>query len=268
MAGFILLEKVKVFYHCPSISFSMYTFKEKTRISSGLEHCIRKIGCFLYLLLPLYSVAQAPVTNQRLFDTIPFIPEHGAQRLSQFAKEPVSTGGIIFLGNSITEGGDWKKLTGDSTAVNRGVGGDITFGVLARLDDIIKQQPSKLFILIGINDIGKDIPDAVIADNVRRIIQRIQQESPATKIYLQSILPVNPMVQNFPQHYDKQEHVIATNKLLKNVAAASGVTFINLVPLFQDRNKRLNANYTRDGLHLTKDAYTIWVQYLKNKKYL
>jgi len=61
----------------------------------------------------------------------------------------------------------------DSTVINRGIGGDITFDVLQRLDDVIKRKPSKLFILIGINDIGKDIPDAVIADNYRKIITRV-----------------------------------------------------------------------------------------------
>ena len=63
---------------------------------------------FFILLFPLAVQAQI-VTNQRLFDTIPFIPEHTPQRLAQFAKEPIVTGKIIFLGNSITEMGNWKK---------------------------------------------------------------------------------------------------------------------------------------------------------------
>ena len=153
------------------------------------------------LLLPFFSKAQ--VTNQRLFDTIGFIPEHYPQRIAVFEQEPVVTGRIIFLGNSITEMGNWKKLLNDTTVINRGIGGDITFGVLKRLDDVIKRQPSKLFLLIGINDIAKDIPDAVIADNIRKIILRVQAESPSAKIYVESILPVNLDVPNFPQHYDK-----------------------------------------------------------------
>src|ERR1700757_523012 len=123
----------------------------------------------LFFLLP-FAVQAQQVTNQRLFDTIPFIPEHTPQRIAQFAKEPIVTGKIIFLGNSITEMGNWKKVTGDTTVINRGIGGDITFGVLKRLQDITDRHPSKLFILIGINDIGKDIPDAVIADNYLKIV--------------------------------------------------------------------------------------------------
>jgi len=69
--------------------------------------------------------------------------------------------------------GNWKKVTGDSTVINRDIGGDNTYGVLKRLKDITDRQPSKVFLLIGINDIGKDIPDAVIAANDLRIVKEI-----------------------------------------------------------------------------------------------
>lgn len=220
------------------------------------------------ILLPLLSSAQ--VTNQRLFDTIGFIPEHYLQRITVFEQEPVVTGRIIFLGNSITEMGNWKKLLNDTTIVNRGIGGDITFGVLKRLDDVIKRQPSKLFLLIGINDIGKDIPDAVIADNIRKIILRVQSESSSTKIYVESILPVNPDVPNFPQHYDKQEHVNNTNKLIKKVVEETRCTYLNIHDLFTDEQGRLDAKYTKDGLHLTAEGrgYEKWIEYLRKQNCL
>ncbi|PWU01747.1 MAG: sialate O-acetylesterase [Bacteroidetes bacterium] len=208
------------------------------------------------------------VTNQRVFDTVGFIPEHYPVRIALFEKESFSTGGIIFLGNSITEMGDWKKLTGDSTAVNRGIGGDITFGVLKRLDEIIRRQPRKLFILIGINDIGKDIPDAVIADNVRKIIERVQQESSKTTIYIHSILPVNPLVPNFPQHYDKQTQILSTNIKLKEIADSKNVVFINIHDQFLDEQQNLDKRYTVDGLHLNKSGYDMWIKYLRDNLFL
>jgi len=80
---------------------------------------------FVCLLVPVISYSQ--VTNERLFDTIGFIPEHYPQRISVFEKEPLETGHIIFLGNSITEMGNWKQLLNDTTVLNRGISGDITF---------------------------------------------------------------------------------------------------------------------------------------------
>ena len=142
---------------------------------------LQRFALIICLLLPLIGYTQTKITNQRLSDTIGFLPEYYPQREATFEKEPVVPGRIIFLGNSITQLGNWKKLLNDSTVINRGIAGDITFGVLKRLDDVTRRQPSKLFLLIGINDIGKDIPDAVIADNIHKIIARIQTESSSQK---------------------------------------------------------------------------------------
>lgn len=222
---------------------------------------------FILLLFPLAVQAQS-VTNQNVYDTIPFIPEHRPVRLAQFEKEPIVTGKIMFLGNSITEMGNWKKVTGDTTVVNRGIGGDITFGVLKRLKDVTDRKPSKLFILLGINDIGKDIPDAVIADNYLKIVKEIHTKCPETKIYVQSVLPLNPTLPHFPQHYDKEDHVLSVNKLLKANAKVGDYTFVDIFHLFLDANQRLESQYTIEGLHLKPEAYVVWVDYLKKKGYL
>jgi len=140
--------------------------------------------------------------------------------------------------------------------------------VLKRLDDIIVRQPSKVFLLIGINDIGKDIPDMVIADNIRKIVTTILRGSPATKVYVQSILPLNPDVPNFPQHYDKEAHVLHVNAILPGILAPLSCTFVNIFPLLLDSKQRLDARYTIDGLHVNQKGYEIWVNYLKKKGYL
>ncbi len=225
-----------------------------------------RVPCSVLLalfLLPAAAGAQSPLTSKRLNDTIPYIMDHHARRLAQFAREPVVTGRVVFLGNSITEGGDWRTLLGDSTVVNRGIGGDITFGVLKRLDEVIRRKPAKLFLLIGINDVAKDIPDVVIADNVRKIVQEVQARSPGTALYVQSVLPVNPEVPGFPQHYDKQEHVTNVNRLLRLVAESTRARFLDLVPVFVDERGRLDARYTGDGLHLNEAGYRQWAEFLR-----
>jgi len=226
---------------------------------------------FFFLAFVIYAgavKAQQRVTHQKVFDTIPFIMEHHKRRLEKFSMEPMSTGKVLFLGNSITEGGPWAELLGDPTVVNRGIGGDFSYGILNRLDEIIARKPSKVFLLIGVNDIGNDIPDAVIANNVRKIVSRLQRETPDTKIFIQSILPVNPEYPGFPQHYDKQYHVLMTNQLLYKVALDTKVTFVNLFPLFLDDRQRLDANLTGDGLHLNRKGYEIWVKHLRDMGYL
>jgi lysophospholipase L1-like esterase len=222
----------------------------------------------LVVFVPALARAQSLPTNQRLYDTTTSMPEVRASRLAKFAAEPVVTGRVIFLGNSITQGGDWAKLTGDSTVVNRGIGADVTFGLRTRLDDVTRRKPSRLFILIGINDISKDIPDAVIAAEYRMLIDSVRAQSPQTKIFVQSILPLNPTVQNFPQHYDKQPRVVAVNRLLQRMARERHATYIDLWPIFIDKQNHLDATLTGDGLHLNEAGYVRWVAFLKQKGYL
>ena len=209
------------------------------------------------------AVNAQPVTHQRVFDTIPFIPDHHQNRLEIFENEPMEYGQIIFLGNSITEGGNWKDLTGLPNALNRGIGGDITYGVLQRLDDIIERKPLKVFLLIGINDIGKDIPPPVIAENIKNIVVRIKTELPEVKIIIQSILPVNPEYPGFPQHYDKEYQVLIANQLIEKTAMEEGVVYINLYPYFLDHRQRLREDLTTDGLHLNQKGYLTWVDLLR-----
>lgn len=189
-----------------------------------------------------------------------------AERVNAFKKEPIVTGRIIFLGDSITEMGDWKWLTGDSTVINRGINGDNTTGILNRLDDIIVRQPSKLFILIGINDIANNISDIEIIDNYRQIIKRVKSESPGTILYLQSILPVNISANSFLHNYDKQSHIISTNLLLEQLATSD--VFVNIYPLFLNVEQKMDLKYSIDGLHLNYDGYLKWVSFLKQQHFL
>ena len=65
---------------------------------------------------------------------------------------------IVFIGNSITEGGkNWSEKFNIPNIRNRGIGGDVTDGVLERLGEIIFFKPKAVFILIGINDLCKPL---------------------------------------------------------------------------------------------------------------
>jgi lysophospholipase L1-like esterase len=218
------------------------------------------ITCLLFITITAFS--------QRTWDTIPNLPELYKKRVALFEKEPIVKGKILFLGNSITQGGDWKKLLKDSTVINRGIGGDITFGILKRLDDVTKRQPSKLFLLIGINDISKAIPDEVIIENMFSIISKIKVSSAETEIYVQSILPLNPTFENFPENYNKGEHVTIINLQLQKYADRMKYTFVDLHSKFVDKDNQLDAKYSTDGLHLNAAGYTHWVSILKTLKYL
>jgi lysophospholipase L1-like esterase len=228
---------------------------------------IKKSGTFfLFTFGCLLYVAEAPA--QKTWDTIPNMPQHYLDQVAIFNKQPIVTGKIMFIGNSITEGANWKKLLKDSTIINRGISGDITFGVLNRVEDVIKRKPSKLFILIGINDLFKEIPDEVILQNILSFIRQVKSGSTKTTLFIQSILPVNKSFKNFPKNYDKEDHIVTINTQLKKLNKHFGYTYIDLYNQFTDANLQLDEKYSYDGLHLNTSGYLHWVEIIKTSKYL
>lgn len=190
------------------------------------------------------------------------------QKLSMFEQMPTTKNCIIWLGDSITDGGEWNELFPNYNTMNRGISADNTFGVLYRLHEVIRRKPGKVFILIGINDISKNIPDEVILHNYKKIIDSIQLQSPSTKIYIQSILPTNNNYKDFKNHQNKTEHILFVNTELKKLCADKKITYVNLYDAFLDKEGKLNPKYTNDGLHLTGEGYLKWKEVLLNNKFL
>lgn len=185
------------------------------------------------------------------------------QRQSMFELLPDTEGEIIMLGNSITNGGAWEELFQNPRVKNRGISGDNTFGVLARMNEVLSSKPAKIFILIGINDIAVNNPPSVILENYRKIIQRIIKDSPGTSIYVQSLFPTNNDFSRFSGHQNKDDKVRAVNAGIAQLAIEYGLTFIDLYPQFQNAEGKLDALYTNDGLHLLGPGYVKWSEILR-----
>lgn len=213
------------------------------------------------------TIVPTPATPaQAPWDSM-YRPAIYAKKVAEFNANPIKPDDIVFLGNSITMRCDWAKLFNDQRLKNRGISGDITFGVLDRLDEVIAGHPKKIFILIGINDVSRNIPDSVIELNHRRIIARIRAGSPSTQIYFNTLLPVNASFNKFKNHYGKDEHILAINKAIRKLKAKK-VTIIDLYPNFLDADNHLKAEYTADGLHPNDLGYQEWVKVFAKGKYL
>ena len=187
--------------------------------------------------------------------------------ITKWKEEPQSKKDYIFLGNSITAGTDWAKLLNLPQAINRGISGDITFGVLERLQPIIDGKPAKIFILIGINDVSRNIPDSVIIGNYKKMVSRIREGSKKTQIYFNTLLPVNASVGTPRGHFGKDDHILHINEEIRKMAAKN-VTIIDLYNQFTDKDKHLRAELTKDGLHLIPEGYKVWADFLNSTGYL
>lgn len=186
------------------------------------------------------------------------------QRRTLFELLPDTKNEIIFLGNSITDGSEWVELFGDLRVKNRGISGDTTEGVLYRLNEVTRSKPDKVFILIGINDLSRNVPKDTVFQNICTIASRIRKSSPKTNVFVQSILPVNASLQKFPNHTNKGEEVLWVNQQLKSWCEANQFAFIDLFSRFKNPNDDLlNPAYTNDGLHLTGEGYVLWAGIVK-----
>lgn len=186
------------------------------------------------------------------------------QRATLFEVLPTSKSDIIFLGNSITNGGEWAELLRNPHAKNRGISGDTTQGVLDRLSTITKGKPSKIFLLIGTNDLSRGKSVDEVAKNVAKIVERVKRESPKPKLYVQSVFPVNPKFNKFLGHMNRQKDIAALNAKIKAIAARHGVTYIDVYKsLVIPSTDVMNPEYTNDGLHLLGKGYQKWVDVLK-----
>lgn len=190
------------------------------------------------------------------------------QKISLFRVLPDTKKEIIFLGNSITDIGEWTEIWNNKKVKNRGISGDNTFGVLARLDEIFSSKPAKVFIMIGVNDIARDTPDSIIIANYKKIIQDIKTQSPATKIYVQSILPTNNQFTEFKRHQNKTEHIVIVNTAMKTYCTDNNIVYVDLYNNFLDKENNLDKIYTNDGLHLNGLAYLKWKEILIQKGYM
>ena len=175
---------------------------------------------------------------------------------------------IVFLGNSITFWAEWQALLDNRHAKNRGIPGETSYGVLERLDEVTGGKPAKVFLMIGINDLARNTPVSVLLTNCGRIISRIKAESPATKIYVQSMLPVNQSFNKLTGHTSKHALIREVNSGLEKLAAMEKVIFIDLYSHFTDADARLKREFTWDGVHLTADGYAKWGEILKQGKFL
>lgn len=167
---------------------------------------------------------------------------------------------IVFLGNSITDGAEWYELLGNKRIRNRGISADVTEGILLRLDAITKLKPAKIFIMIGINDLARNMTVGEITANYRTILERIRTETPKTKVYVQSVLPVNPGTGMALKHTNKTDLIIELNARLRELAAEFGHTYIDLFSVMADAHNHLPGKYSIDGLHLTYEGYRVWTE--------
>lgn len=232
------------------------------KIKSKPIHYLLLAFCLMFFSSKVVLAQSATVDSNYVFP-------HYEGKVKVFKMLPVSPQSIVFIGDSLTVAGKWIDIMPKERILNRGINADISYGVYARLDEVIRHQPEKVFLMIGINDLKRRIPTQNIIRNYEKIVAKIRLESPGTTIYLNSVLPVNNTKLNKDYKAIDNADVKALNQALQRISENNkNVRFVDLRPLLTDEKGELKEQITPDGVHIDLVHYIDIVDYLKTIKAL
>jgi lysophospholipase L1-like esterase len=178
-------------------------------------------------------------------------------------------GGIVFAGDSITEGYPLFELFPRTLPLyNRGIGGITSVELLENLNvHILDLKPKKLFLLIGTNDLGKGASVEDTAETIKKICMKVIYTYTETKIYLISVLPVDNSREagrtiQGPQTRTN-EAIRRLNQILqKYVAGTAGLKFLDIHSLLVNNEGNIQEAYSTDGIHLSIEGYQLATNFL------
>jgi lysophospholipase L1-like esterase len=154
---------------------------------------------------------------------------------------------VVFLGDSLTDGYDLNSYYPQYLTLNRGIGGDTTFGLEKRLQiSVYDLKPKVAVMLIGANNLD------TMFENYENILKGFQQNLPETKVVLLSLTSMGG-------EWGKNNQKAAYNNVkIKLLAEKYGYEFVDLYgPLFNLETGEIYAEYTTDGGHLTPMGYAV-----------
>ncbi len=176
------------------------------------------------------------------------------QRIPEIAGQAPLVGGVLFLGDSLIEGGNWSALFPGVESRNHGIGWDTSIGVKKRLALVGVHNPKQIYIMIGANDIGYEKTSAEIVENIASISLLLREKHPFAQIYVQSLLP---------RQIEMAQNIAAINeelktRLLDDALKDKDIEYLDLTSHFISELGGLRADLTYDGLHLNENGYAVW----------
>lgn len=187
--------------------------------------------------------------------------EYWLDHVHTFVEDNMSrkSGGIVFLGDSLTERFPVDQFFPEKGIINRGIGGDQIEAVLMRLDvSVYDLKPRKLFLQVGINDI---LFPRTELDNLKRryglLLNKLDKYCDGTEIIMQTLLPLTGEFSGY------NDDVLKFNDDIRRLAFEHKYRLIDLHSHFCDQNGLLDETLTEDGVHLSIEGYKVWAKLLE-----
>ena len=165
---------------------------------------------------------------------------------------------VVFYGDSHTCGSDFRQYFPDVSICNLGLGGDDLNGFIRRVGMIQAVHPKKIFFMGGINGSG-----GITLEEYERkyeiLFSAIKDNMPEAMLYVESVLPINSCLE---ESYCTNEKIQDINIILKELCYKYGYQYIDLYSVYAE-NGELPMKYSREGIHLKKEYYSMWAETIR-----
>ncbi|MGO4880070.1 MAG: GDSL-type esterase/lipase family protein [Bryobacteraceae bacterium] len=169
---------------------------------------------------------------------------------------------VVFLGDSITDGWRLNEYYGsDRDFVNRGISGQITDEMLARMQaDVIDLKPRAVLVLGGINDIGRGIAAGAIENNLAMMADLAEAHHIVPMFA--SLLPVSDYHKDVNPQYARTDRlpparILEVNAWLKSFCDQRHYVYVDYYAALVDKSGFLGAELADDGLHPNGRGYRL-----------
>ncbi len=165
---------------------------------------------------------------------------------------------VQFIGDSFIQGLCVSAVA--SPAVNFGIGGDTTLGILQRIPQYPSlQTASSIVLAAGFNDMWRHANDEIV-DNFQSIVRSLPADVP---LVMMAVFPVDERVE--PAFAGRNARIAALNVGLEALCKATPrCTFLDINGQLRDESGNLSMQYQDgDGLHLSSVGNAVWISALK-----
>lgn len=177
----------------------------------------------------------------------------------------------VFLGDSRTEGfhlysgletGQYLFATGATVeSVFSKATQETDQGKVPMLDALDELEFSKLYIMLGVNELGWPKTEQ-FRDQYAKLIDRVRESHPDARIALQSILPISAK-QEAKGSYVNNGRIAEFNAIIVQLAEEKDCTYLDVASAVTGEDGCLRAEETTDGIHLNTKGCVRWLEYLK-----
>ena len=137
----------------------------------------------------------------------------------------------------------------DSNSIVAKVGAGTTF-LNDNINNIVKKNPKYLILHFGENQISKTGAYRYLTDPYTKAIKTLKKKLPDTKIYIDSIFPVQTKAYKENSYL---KNISFYNEKLKQMAEENGVNYLDSETMFLNLKKNY---YEPDGIHPVLSFYT------------